>query len=81
MVSARDEEDGTILVFMLKRFGPRGEARRWPLALGLVSEDNRHTKHDTGALSLGVECRSQISWHAFVPLREKHHFVRICMCE
>ena len=47
-VSARDEEDGMILAFMLRRLGPRGEARRWPLALGWASEDDCHTKHYTG---------------------------------
>ena len=33
-----------ILVFVLRRFGSRGEARRWPLALGWISEDDRRTK-------------------------------------
>jgi len=28
------EEHGTILVFVLRRFGSRGEARRWPSTLG-----------------------------------------------
>ena len=38
------EEDGTILAFVLRRLGSRGEARRWPLAFGWVGEDDRCTK-------------------------------------
>ena len=33
------EEDSTILVFVLRRIGSRGEARRWPLVLGWVMGD------------------------------------------
>ena len=33
-----------ILVFVLRKFGSCGEARRWPLALGWAGEDDRHTK-------------------------------------
>ena len=38
------EEEDTILMFMLRRFGLHGEARRWPLALGWVGEDDQRTK-------------------------------------
>ena len=33
-----------ILKLVLRRFGSRGEARRWPFALGWVSEDDQCTK-------------------------------------
>ena len=38
------EDDNTAILFVLMRFGSRGEARRWPLALGWVSENDRRTK-------------------------------------
>ena len=32
------------LTFVFRQFCSHGEARHWPLALGWVSEDDRHTK-------------------------------------
>ena len=80
------EEDGMILVFMLRRFGSHGEARFWPSSLGWVMRNgpqgscmsNSRSVRTidargscVGSLSLGVECRSLITWCTFILLREK----------
>ena len=45
------EDNDTTLVFVLRQFSSRGEAKHWPLALGWVSEDDRRTKQlHVGAL-------------------------------
>ena len=81
----RTHEDGTILVFVLSRFGSRGEARHWPLALGWVGEDYLHTKplHWVSEPWCGVPL---VDFLACVcpATREatRCHFVaRVCTCE
>ena len=88
------EEDCTILVFVLRRIDSHGAARCWLLVLGWVVRNGRQASCITNSgsvrtidarsscmesLSLGVECRSRISWCTFVQLREKRFGAILCV--